>query len=93
MEDKVGEGWAYGNLGNAYDSLGDFKTAIDYHEHSLKIAKEVGDKTGEGNTYGNLGNAYQSLGDFKTAIDYYERHLKLPKKWETKLEKEVPMVI
>ena len=73
------EGVAYSNLGNAYDSLGDFKRAIDYHERDLKIAKEVGNIAGEGETYGNLGNCYHGLGDFHRAIDYFECHLKLAK--------------
>ena len=73
---KVEEGKTYGN---AYQSLGDFKTAIDYHERHLKIAKEVGNKVGEGSAYNSLGNAYQDLGDFKTAIDYHERHLQIAK--------------
>ena len=79
MGDKVGEGCAYGNLGNAYHSLGDFQKAIEHHELRLKIAKEVGDKAGEGRAYGNLGIAYRSLGDFKTAIEHHERHLKIAK--------------
>ena len=79
MGDKSGEGRAYGSLGNAHHSLGDFKTAIDYHERHLKIAKELGDKSGEGGAYGNLGNAHESLGNFKTAIDYHERLLKIAK--------------
>ena len=58
---------------------GDFKTAINYHERHLNIAKEVGDKAGEGGAYGNLGNAYASLDDFKTATDYHERDLKIVK--------------
>ena len=49
--------------------LGEFKTAIKYHQRHLEIAKEVGDKAGEGTSYGNLGNAYQGLGEFKTAIE------------------------
>ena len=77
MGDKSGEGTAYGNLGNAYHSLGDFKKAIDYYESCLKIAKEVGDRSGEGKAYGALGNAYFSLGDFKEAIDYHECHTKI----------------
>ena len=72
--DKHGEGGAHGNLGNAYDSLGDFKKAIEYHNLHLKIAKEVGDKHGEGSAYGNLGNAYFSLGDFKKATEYHNHH-------------------
>ena len=61
MGDKAGEGRAFRNLGNAYDSLGDFQKAIEYQERHLKIAKEVGNKAGEGGAYGNLCNAYQSF--------------------------------
>ena len=63
--DQGGEGRAYGNLDNAYayDSLGDYRKAIEFHDKHLKIAKEIGDRDGEGRAYGNLGNAYQSLGD------------------------------
>ena len=57
--DRAGEGRAYGNLGNAYHSLGDFKQAIEYHMLYLTIAKEVGDRAGEGRAYCNLGNAYR----------------------------------
>ena len=70
---------SYGNLGNAYRRLGDFKKAIECHERHLKIAKEVGDSSGEGKSYCNLGNAYHSLGDFKKAIEYHEGHLKIAK--------------
>ena len=77
--DKHGEGSTYGNLGNAYQSLGEFKTAIDYHNLHLKTTKEVGDKHGEGVTYCNLGNAYQRLSKFKEAIDYYNLSLNIMK--------------
>ena len=36
--DLDGEGRAYGNLGNAYQSLGDYQKAIEYHEKHLRIA-------------------------------------------------------
>ena len=55
--DRAGEKKVYGNLGNAYDSLGDYRKAIDYREKHSKIAKEIGDRAGEGGPYGNLGNA------------------------------------
>ena len=51
--DRVGEGAAYGNLGNAYQSQGDFSQAIEYHAQCLAIAQEVGDRVGEGGAYGN----------------------------------------
>ncbi|XP_078379290.1 uncharacterized protein LOC144662372 [Oculina patagonica] len=66
-------------LGNAYEILGDFKTAVDCHERHLQIAKHAGDKAGEGKAYCNLGNAYQDLGKIKSAIDYHELHLKIAK--------------
>ena len=69
----------YGNLGNVFHGLGDFKTAMEYHERHLKIAKELGNKVGEGISYGNLGNVFHGLGDFKTAMEYHERDLKIAK--------------
>ena len=79
LGDRAEEGGAYCNLGNAYQSLGDFKQAIKYHNQHLSIAKELGDKAGEGGAYGNLGNAYQSLGDFKQAIKYHNQRLSIAK--------------
>ena len=77
--DRGGEGRAYGSLGNAYQSLGDYRKAIEYHEKHLKIAIEIGDRGGEGRGYGSLGNAYQSLGDYRKAIEYHEKLLKIAK--------------
>ena len=65
MGDRVGEGRAYANLGDAYNSLGDFGKAIEYCEKHLKIAIEFGDWAGEGQAYPNLGNAYNSMCDFR----------------------------
>ena len=87
MGDKAGEGYSYGNLGCAYLGLGQFKTAIDYHQRDVEIAKEVGDKAREGRSRGNLGRAYDSVGQFKTAVDYHQRHLEIAKEVGTKAEK------
>jgi tetratricopeptide (TPR) repeat protein len=70
---------AYGNLGNAYRSQGDYAKAIEYHLQHLAIAKEVGDRAGEGVAYGNFGNAYRSQGDFTKAIEYHLQHLAIAK--------------
>ena len=79
MGDKVGVERAYGNLGIAYDTLGDFKKAIYYHELALKNAQQEGDKTSVGRVCGNLGITYQKMGDFNRAIYYHERCLTLCK--------------
>jgi tetratricopeptide (TPR) repeat protein len=77
--DRAGEGGAYGNLGCAYRSLGNFSRAIEHHTQHLAIAKEVGDRAGEGRAYGNLGCAYGSLGDFSRAIEHHTQHLAIAK--------------
>jgi hypothetical protein len=77
--DRDGEGRGYGNLGNAYQSQGDFSKAIKYHTQSLAIAKEVGDRAGEGGAYWDLGNAYLSQGDFSKAIEYHGQRLAIAK--------------
>ena len=77
MGDKVEEGISYFGLGNAYHSLRKFKTAIEYHQRSLDIKKEVGDKAGEERSYNNLGCIYEELGQSSTAIEYHQRCLEI----------------
>lgn len=91
MGDRSREGNAYDNLGIAYSSLGDFKTAIGCHERCLKIANELGDRSGEGSAYDNLGVVHSKLGDFKTAINCHERRLKIAKKLGDRSGKESRM--
>ncbi|MFM5997759.1 MAG: tetratricopeptide repeat protein [Dolichospermum sp.] len=75
------ENWNYRasliSLGNAYNSLGQYQTAIDFHQQSLKITREIGDVGGESASLNNLGNAYNSLGQYQTAIDFYQQSLKI----------------
>jgi tetratricopeptide (TPR) repeat protein len=71
--------FVYCTLGIAYDSLGDFSKAVEYHEKHLAIAKEVGDRAGEGKAYGNLGNAQTSLGAYAKAIKYHTQCLAIAK--------------
>ena len=59
--DRPGDGGAYGNLGDAYESLGDHQKAIEYHNKLLKIATEMGDRRGEGAAYGK-GIGYRDIG-------------------------------
>ena len=69
------EGNSLGNLGIAYNRLGEYRKAIDYHQQSLAISREIGDRSVEGSSLGNLGLAYQSLGEYRKAIDYHEQSL------------------
>ena len=70
--DRAGEGRAYGNLGNAYRSQGDYAKAIKYLAQCLAIAKEVGDRAGEGAAYGRLGTCHLHLNEYVKAVAYFE---------------------
>jgi tetratricopeptide (TPR) repeat protein len=72
---KDAQGMALGNLGLAYNNLGEYQRAIDYHEQSLAVKREIGDRRGEGNSLGNLGIAYKNLGEYQRAIEFHEQRL------------------
>ena len=67
----------FGNLGNAYQSLGEYERAIAFHQQHLDIAREIGDRRGQANSLGNLGNAYHSLGEYKRAISFHQQSLEI----------------
>jgi tetratricopeptide (TPR) repeat protein len=77
LKSRQYESNSLGNLGNAYNSLGEYQKAIEYHEQALKISREIGSKLGEGQDLGNLGNAYNSLGEYQKAIEYHEQSLEI----------------
>jgi len=63
------------SLGNVYDSLGEYQKAIEFHQQSLAITREIGDRGGEGKSYMGLGNVYYSLGEYQKAIEFYQQSL------------------
>ncbi|MCZ8058454.1 MAG: tetratricopeptide repeat protein [Microcystis sp. LE19-12.2C] len=63
------------SLGNAYDSLGEYQKAIEFHQQSLAIKREIGDRRGEAASYNNLGAVYYSLGEYQKAIEFYQQSL------------------
>jgi len=85
IKNRHGEGWALGNLGIAYLSLGDYAKAIEYGEQQLTIAREIKNRQGEGTALGNLGAAYHSLGDYAKAIEYGEQYLTIAREIKDRL--------
>ena len=73
------EGTTYINLGENYHHLGEFETAIEFHQQGLSIIKDIGNKAVEGRAYALLGMAYQSLGNFKAAIEFHQQALTFAK--------------
>jgi tetratricopeptide (TPR) repeat protein len=70
LKDRPSEGRHLGEMGIAYDSLGDYRRAIEYYEQHLAIARETGDREGEAHALGHLGSVCDSLGDYRRAIEY-----------------------
>ncbi len=77
LNNRSYEGISLSNLGNAYNSLSEYRKAIEYHEQALNISREIGSRLGEGQDLGNLGNVYHSLGEYRKAIEYYEQSLNI----------------
>ncbi|XP_047444996.1 G-protein-signaling modulator 2 isoform X2 [Mugil cephalus] len=77
LGDRAAQGRTYGNLGNTYYLLGNFRKAVASHEQRLRIAKEFGDRSAERRAYCNLGNAYIFLGEFGVAAEHYKKTLQL----------------
>ena len=74
---KDSEGKAYGSLVTAYQSLGDFKTTLDYLERELKIAKEVGDKGGTAKSFFNLGKIFELQQSLPEAINCFHSSVEM----------------
>ena len=77
MDDQDRNVKVYFSKRKDFQSQGDHRMAIEYHEKQLKIAVECGNLATEVNTYGYLGNAYQSLRHYRKAIEYHEKYLKI----------------
>jgi tetratricopeptide (TPR) repeat protein len=78
---KKDEGDHLGNLGLAYEALGEARKAIEFYEAWLAIAREIGDREDEGRALGNLGNAYAALGELRKAIEFYEQDLAITREF------------
>ena len=76
-EDLINQAVAYGNLGIVYQIRGELDRALEYHQKSLAIAKQLGNKEVMANQYGNLGVVYQTRGELDQAIEYWEKSLAL----------------
>ena len=61
----------YGSLGNAYQSLGDYRKALEYHEKHLKIATEIGDQAGVRAAYYNHGIQFIFVEEIENAVDNF----------------------
>ncbi len=65
------------NAGIAYNYLGNYDKALEYHYKSLLIREEEGDKKSIGTALNNLGMVFYDLKDPNKAIEYYIRAIQI----------------
>lgn len=77
LNDLESMGRAYGNLGNTYYLLEDYKASVENHTKRLEIAKQTNDTLAERRAHVNLGNALLFLGNYNEAIKNYSATLEI----------------
>ncbi|XP_066294360.1 tetratricopeptide repeat protein 28-like isoform X1 [Branchiostoma lanceolatum] len=53
------------------------RTAIQYYEQYLALARQLGDRGAEGTAYNKLGLAHHGIGDHQAALEWYQQVLKM----------------
>jgi tetratricopeptide (TPR) repeat protein len=64
-------------LGNAYDAVGKFQTAIVYYQTALEELNDLDQLRLQSITLSNLGSTYSSLGDYQSAISVLNQALEI----------------
>ncbi len=59
------------------DHLGNYPKAIEYHEHHLDIARQMGDREGEAAALCNLGNTQSELERYTEAWECLQKALEI----------------
>ena len=81
----------YNQLGIAYQTLGEYQKSIDYFQHQLKMAKNIGDRNRVAQSLGNLGIVYRSLGEYGQAIDFSQQSLEIAREIDDKRIKAISL--
>ena len=76
-EDLGIRGEALGQMGKQYHHIGDYESALDFLNRSLKICQDIGEREGEGTTLNNISLIYSARGDYESALDFLSRSLKI----------------
>lgn len=64
-----------GNIGNAYNALGDYERAIDFQKQSIDLKRRIDNRQSEAFSLDNLGNTYSRLRDYENAVNAYQQAL------------------
>ena len=67
----------YGFLGEDYENLGNFNTALLYYSRALKIHTDLNDTETESIDLDNIAGIYMYMGNYDKALEYYNKSLQL----------------
>lgn len=74
-DDRIMEAEALSSLGTVYQQMGEFATALSYHQQDLEISEQLQLPILQSRACGNLGAVHEALGNFEQAVRYQEQHL------------------
>jgi tetratricopeptide (TPR) repeat protein len=68
---KKGKALCLNNIGNVYQSQGNYKKAIENYQNALYLYSELNDRYRFSICLNNIGSSYACLSDFSTALKYF----------------------
>jgi len=71
-------------LGNVYESYGDYQTALQYGQDSLRLANENDLKETEADSHSTIGTIFTRLSDTTNAIRHFQESLKIREEIDNK---------
>lgn len=67
----------YTNIGNAFENIGRYDSAIFYTTKAIEIKFSVGDSISAAGTMGNMGLIYHNINNQEKAMEYFRRALSI----------------
>lgn len=68
---------AYNNIGNIYETKGNYAEALKYYFSSLELSERVKDSVNTAKAYNNIGGVYYYMKNFNEALKNYQIALKI----------------
>ncbi len=75
--DRSGQARALRGIGVSYNSLGDYKKAIDYYNRALPLFQQEQNRQGEAITLNNIGGSLLESNDYRKSLEYFDKALAL----------------
>ncbi|MBD2459957.1 tetratricopeptide repeat protein [Oscillatoria sp. FACHB-1407] len=72
---RMGEGIMLSNLGQVYDTMGQYPQALESYQQALSTHRDISNRSGESNALNGIGLVYSSLGQYPQALEFYQQAL------------------